>query len=202
MKKKVIMLSLMVIAILFIIPLSIRLLSGDNRKKEVAILNHKKAEGLYTKSDNLCTDVPEGDNIALFLIFGQMKRDKILSDSIDMDTYRKEASKIVKDAPNSVNYVYEGYRYTSEGNIITRSKVECSDKSYVSKLYGYSMDEDKLYLTINSGYVSNNIVYNLEGNEIGEYNKENINTTLDKGSMKSYTYLKSGDGYIFEEVKD
>lgn len=199
MKKKYIIIGVILSLIVISIPFLKKTLNNKN-PKQISLLDHKKVEGLYTKNENnMCTDVPSEESIGLFLTFGQMKKDKLLSDSIDMSTYKKEASKIVKDIKEDINYVYEGYRYTSNGNTITREKVDC-DNNYVTKLYGYSQGKDNLSLTIKSGYIKDDKVYDLENNEIGE--KEKLNIALDNGSTKTYIYSKDGNNYKFEKVEE
>jgi len=61
------------------------------------------------------------------------------------------------------------------------------------------MGEDKLYLTIKSGYVIDNMIYDLDGNEIGS--KDKLNSSLDNGTTNSYIYLKEGNSYKFEKVE-
>ncbi len=68
-------------------------------------------------------------------------------------------------------------------------KENTSEKEYVSKLYGYTYDENNnLKMTVKEGYVQNNKVYNLEGKEIGDYNKDTLNKVLDNGTLKTYDY--------------
>ena len=200
MKKKYLIVGGIFILFVLIMPISLRLMVKDSSKK-VSILNHKKVEGLYVKNDDLCTDVPSGENINLFIVFGQMKKDNVLADSIDMDTYKNEARKVVKDVTEDINYTYEGYKYTKSGNKIVRQKSDC-ENNYVSKLYGYSQGDDKLYLTITSGYVRDGKVYDINGKEIGEYSKDSLNKVLDNGTMKNYIYMRVGNDYKFEKIED
>ena len=175
-------------------------------KKEISSLDYKEVEKIYQNitPDN-CTDIVDNEEkTMLFLIFGQMKRDKILSESISQKTFELETKKILNSDTN-INvsgYTYEGYTYTSNGSEITRQKAACPSKSYVSKLYGYSIDNDNLYLAITSGYVENGIVYDLSGNEIGEYNKQTLMKSLDKGTMTKYQYTNTNGSYKFEKIDE
>ena len=201
MKKKYIIIAIvMIIAVASSLSL---LMIKETKKEEVSVLEHTKAEALYPVNEvGSCTNIPNTyDDITLFLIFGQMKKDKLLKDSIDIDTFKKEANKIVNEIPNNINYIYEGYKYSLNGNKITREEASCPDKSYVTKLYGYSSGEDNIYLTIMSGYISNNKVYDLENNEIGEYEKDTLNKVLDKGTIKTYDYSKTKTLYKFDKAK-
>lgn len=76
----------------------------------------------------------------------------------------------------------------------------CDSRKYVSKLYGYTYDEENnLEMQVKEGYVENNKVYDLDGKELGDYSEDTLNTTLDNGTLKTYNYTKSGDDYILAE---
>ena len=75
----------------------------------------------------------------------------------------------------------------------------CSIKNYVTKLYGYS-GTDKLELDVMAGYVENGKVYDLNDNEIGTYNENELNNILDKGTMQVYNYEKVNNNYKLVSV--
>lgn len=198
--------------ILFVISVFILLVGGffvlilfsKHDKKDVSILDHKVVEKIYQGSSlEECTDLADTDDkVLLFLVFGQMKKDNVLSDSISLSIYGSEAKKILNSDfdVHLSGYIFEGYRYFENGDNITRVKAECPSKSYISKLYGYSTDGSDIYLTIASGFVSNNVLYDLSGVEIGEYNKDEVTKLLDKGTMKHYKYADVGGTYKFEKI--
>lgn len=201
--------------ILFIIPVLIILLCGvffvgtlfsKKEGKSVSSLDHKEVEKIYQSSDlDACTDLADTDEkVLLFLVFGQMKKDNVLADSIPLSTYKNEAKKILNNEFNVhlSGYVFEGYKYTENGDSITRVKETCPSKSYVSKLYGYSTSGNDIYLTIASGYVSDNILYDLSGVKIAEYVKGEANKLLDNGTMKQYKYTSVGGTYKFEKIDE
>lgn len=71
-----------------------------------------------------------------------------------------------------------------------------SDKEYVSKLYGYTYDENEnVEITVKEGYTLNNKVYDLDGKEIGNYSEDTFKATMDKATSKKYSYSKTNDGY-------
>ena len=73
-------------------------------------------------------------------------------------------------------------------------------KKYVSKLYGYSYDENEnIVMQVKEGYIENNKVYDLDGNELGEYTEDTLNTTLDNGTLKTYNYTKENNDYKLEK---
>ena len=45
-----------------------------------------------------------------------------------------------------------------------------------------------------------NVLYDLSGVEIGEYNKDEVTKLLDKGIMKHYKYADVGGTYKFEKI--
>ena len=76
----------------------------------------------------------------------------------------------------------------------------CEERKYISKLYGYSYDNDgNVQMNVMEGYTENNKVYDLDGKEIGKYSKDTLNEVLDKGTLKTYNYDKNGDNYKLQK---
>ena len=198
-KKKLILF----VGILIIIIVIVLIIVFNNKEEKIKIVNYKEAESLYQESNNKCTDIQdENDSLLLYLIFSKLDKESKLSDSIPYDEYKNIAKTILKteDIPKNINnYLYDGYSYTLEENKITREKTECTEK-YVSKIYGYSNDNDTLSLYISSGYVKEGKVYNLNGVEIGDYDKDTINKTLDSGTIKIYNYKNENGNYILDNI--
>ena len=201
-KKRIIL----IISILVIIVISLLIVIVFNNKEDkekIKIVNYKEAEKLYQESNNKCTDIQdENDSLLLYLIFSKLDKESKLSDSIPYDEYENIAKTILKtdDIPSKINnYLYDGYSYTLEENKITRTKTECEEK-YVSKIYGYSNDNNTLSLYISSGYVKEEKVYNLEDIEIGDYEKNKINKILDDGTIKIYNYQNKNGNYILDNI--
>ena len=157
-KKRIILfagISIVLIAILILIIV----LNNKEDKEKIKIVDSKEAEKLYQlyqTSDNKCTDITdEKDSLILYLIFSKLDKDKKLTDNISYDEYENTAKTILKidDIPAVINnYLYDGYSYTLDNDKITREKSECKEK-YVSKIYGYSNNNNTLDLYISSGYV-------------------------------------------------
>ena len=198
-KKKLILF----VGILIIIIVIVLIIVFNNKEEKIKIVNYKEAESLYQESNNKCTDIQdENDSLLLYLIFSKLDKESKLSDSIPYDEYENIAKTILKtdDIPSKINnYLYDGYSYTLEENKITRTKTECEEK-YVSKIYGYSNDNNTLSLYISSGYVKDGKVYNLEGIEIGDYDKNKINKILDSGTIKIYNYKNENGKYILQNI--
>ena len=201
--KKKLTLFVGLLTIIIIVILIIVLLNNQDKEEKIEIVNYKDAEKLYQTSDNKCTDITdENDSLLLYLIFSKLDKDNKLSDNISYEEYENTVKTILKtdDIPSSINsYLYDGYSYTLEDNKITREKTECTEK-YVSKIYGYSNDNDTLSLYISSGYVKEGKVYNLNGVEIGDYDKDTINKTLDSGTIKIYNYKNENGNYILDNI--
>ena len=201
-KKKIILLiSILVIIVIFL--LIVIVFNNKEDKEKIEIVNYKEAEKLYQESNNKCTDIQdENDRLLLYLIFSKLDKESKLSDGIPYDEYRNVAKTILKtdDIPSKINnYLYDGYSYTLEDNKITREKTECEEK-YVSKIYGYSNDNNTLNLYISSGYIKDGKVYNLEDIEIGDYDKNKINKILDSGTIKIYNYKNENGSYILNSI--
>ena len=201
-KKKLIIIFIGILIIIIIVVLII-VLNNQNKEEKIKIVNYKEAEKLYQESNNKCTAIQdENDSLLLYLIFSELDKDNKLSDNISYDEYENTAKTILKtdDIPSKINnYLYDGYSYTLEENKITRTKTECEEK-YVSKIYGYSNDNNTLSLYISSGYVKDGKVYNLEGIEIGDYDKNKINKILDSGTIKIYNYKNENGKYILQNI--
>ena len=201
-KKKLILL-VGILIILIIIGVLIIVFNNQDKEEKIEIVNYKDAENLYQTSDNKCTDITdENDSLLLYLIFSELDKDNKLSDNISYDEYENTARTILKtdDIPKEINnYLYDGYSYTLNNDEITREKSECKEK-YVSKIYGYSNDNNTLSLYISSGYVKEGKVYNLNGDEIGDYDKDTINKTLDDGTIKIYNYKNENGNYILDNI--
>ena len=199
-KKLIIFIGILIIIIIVVL---IIVLNNQNKEEKIKIVNYKEAEKLYQESNNKCTDIQdENDSLLLYLIFSKLDKESKLSDSIPYDEYENTAKTILKtdDIPSKINnYLYDGYSYTLEDNKITREKSECEEK-YVSKIYGYSNNNDTLSLYISSGYVKEEKVYNLEGIEIGDYDKNKINKILDSGTIKIYNYKNENGKYILDKI--
>ena len=200
-KKKLIL--LVGILIIIIIVVLIVVFNNQNKEEKIEIVNYKEAEKLYQESNNKCTDITdENDNLILYLIFSELDKDNKLSDNISYEEYENAAKTILKtdDIPQTINnYLYDGYSYTLNNEEITREKTECEEK-YVSKIYGYSNNNNTLSLYISSGYVKDGKVYNLNGDEIGDYDKDTINKTLDSGTIKIYNYKNENGSYILDNI--
>lgn len=205
MKRKI---GIIIIGIIIVVVIIIAIILSKKDKNIIqnTPVSHKVVEKLYEDhSNNKCTEVIKitskvdvseaNDKVLLYLIFGQMKKDNIISSNISLDDYKTSALKILdeKDIPLDFEYVFEGYKYNLKDNKITREKSSCKE-NYVTKLYGYSGTE-KLEVDVMAGYVKEGKVYDLKDNEIGTYNEEDINSILDKGTMQVYNYEKINDNY-------
>ena len=201
-KKKLILFVGILIIIIIVIVLII-VFNNQDKEEKIKIVNYKEAEKLYQESNNKCTDIQdENDSLLLYLIFSKLDKDNKLSDNISYDEYENAAKTILKtdDIPQTINnYLYDGYSYTLNNDEITREKSECEEK-YVSKIYGYSNNNNTLSLYISSGYVKDGKVYNLNGDEIGDYDKDTINKILDSGTIKIYDYKNENGKYILDSI--
>ena len=215
-KKRVGIIIGIIVILLFVVGFVIYsfVINKTEEKTESITVKHETAEKLYKEQDGeTCTEVnivshnakvsETDDKVLLYLIFGQMKKDKILENEITKDDYIKSAEKILKneDIPEAFeDYVYEGYAYELNRDQLTRKKVKCDSKKYVSKLYGYSNNEKTLTLNVKAGYIENETLYDLNGKEIGTYQEDELNEMLDQGTLQVYTYQAQDGDYQLESV--
>ncbi len=209
-KKMNVKIILSLIALLLVV-IGLFIAFSQRAEEESGLVNHNVVEGLYEDhADENCTEVinitensnvsDTDDKVLLHLIFGQMKKDEVIADTISVDDYRDSARKIMdeENVPSNIAYTFEGYKYTLDGDNIKRSKASC-EENYVSKLFGYS-GVNNLEVDIMAGYVKNGKVYDLNDKEIGTYDEEELNDILDNGTMQVYNYEKVNDNYKLVNV--
>ena len=215
-KKRVGIIIGIIVILLFVVGFVIYsfVINKTEEKTKSQTVKHDTAEKLYKEQDGeTCTEVnivshnvkvsETDDKVLLYLIFGQMKKDKVLGKEMTKDDYMESAEKILKneDIPEAFDhYVYEGYAYELNGEKLTREKTECDSKKYVSKLYGYSNNEETLTLNVKAGYIENEMLYDLNGKEIGTYQEDELNEMLDQGTLQVYTYQAQDGDYQLESV--
>lgn len=182
------------------------------KKDEKVIVKHGTVDKLYdvvkvTKCSNI-GGVGEEDfsqDTLLYVIFQQLAKDEKLSDEISLGDFKKSAKKVLGDdkvVPQDFsNYAYDGYSYTLSDNVITRTQGICSDKEYKSKLYGYTFSDDELIVNVKVGYVKDGKLYNVNDEELADYDEEKENTQMDLSTSRIYTYSKNGNNYYLKSVK-
>ena len=105
--------------------------------------------------------------------------------SFFLDTKKSNKNEVVK-----YKVVYNLY------NNIKNNNVDTSTRKYISKLYGYSNDNsENIIMFTKEAYVENDIVYDLDGKLLDNYNSEKINKILDNATLKKYVYKKDSKEY-------
>ncbi len=212
-KKKIIIIFLILIIIALLIYV---LFMKTSNPVEVArnTVKHETVESLYqTVEVSNCTEFINYDqdtNVKdmatesiLYIIFNQMQKDKVLKEQITLEEYQISAGKVFQTKlwPDVFeNYLYDGYHYTLKEGMIKREKVTCDNQQYISKLYGYSSQDEKLEVDVAVAYVKNNKVYDLNNKEIGNYNENDLNKILDKGTIQVYNYILVNDNYYLNSI--
>ena len=175
-------------------------------KKET--VTYRDVEKLYASiASDSCTYFPVvpnqtvdemSDETILFLIFNQMKKDDVLSDHITREDYVKSAKKIVSEnnIPKTFSsFSFDGYEYQMSEDMITRKKDSCSLRQYVSKLYGYSSNDEQVEIDVRVGYIESENLYTLDGKLIGKVEDHTLNTLLDEATLQTYTYAMEQNQY-------
>lgn len=192
-----------------------------NTKKEntVSLTNnqvkHKVVENLYeTIKATECNEMPiieettkveelDQNNI-LYLIFSKMNEEQLLKEEILLETMEITAQKLFgkKDVfSNFTTYNYGGYLYTLRDNKITRVSRNCDNKKYISKLYGYTNNKERLEARIHYGYIENGKVYDLKGQELGIYEENQVSNILEIGTPRIYHYKMKNNEYYLEKIE-
>lgn len=105
--------------------------------------------------------------------------------SFFLDTKKSNKNEVVK-----YKVVYNLY------NNIKNNNVDTSTRKYISKLYGYSNDNsENITMFTKEAYVENDIVYDLDGKLLDNYNSKTINKILDNATLKKYVYKKDSKEY-------
>lgn len=205
-KKSILLLLFVVLVIIILIILSL-----TNPKEEV--ISHQNVERLYSMLEvNNCNyfSVSETTTIEhlskdtlVYLIFNQMKKDNLLTDKISKKDYVVSAKKIipVEFIPSTIDsFIFDGYVYQLQGDTIIRKKDQCEIRQYVSKLYGYTANDTSLELDVMAGYIESGVLYNLDGEALGNVTEDNLSTLLDKGTMQIYTYKMNNQNYQLTSI--
>lgn len=205
-KKSILLLLFVVLVIIILIILSL-----TNPKEEV--ISHQNVERLYSMLEvNNCNyfSVSETTTIEhlskdtlVYLIFNQMKKDNLLTDKISKKDYVVSAKKIipVEFIPSTIDsFRFDGYVYQLQGDTIIRKKDQCEKRQYVSKLYGYTANDTSLELDVMAGYIESGVLYNLDGEALGNVTEDNLLTLLDKGTMQIYTYKMNNQNYQLTSI--
>lgn len=208
-KNKKVIIAIVAFVIIIIIMLLIGVLIKNDDSDELAQKETVKHDVVDTLYENIMADecttlgnVNNENDAIVYMAFSVMKNDKLLNDSINIESYNKAIKTVAGDKDVTFNeFVYGGYKYTLSGDKITREKSESCDTKYVSKLFGYSYSDDKLLVDVKFGYVKDDKVYNLASEEIGDYNEDTLNDVLDKGTSKTFVYDKSNKSYYLNGVK-
>lgn len=205
-KKSILLLLFVVLVIIILIILSL-----TNPKEEV--ISHQNVERLYSMLEvNNCNyfSVSETTTIEhlskdtlVYLIFNQMKKDNLLTDKISKKDYVVSAKKIipVEFIPSTIDsFIFDGYVYQLQGDTIIRKKDQCEIRQYVSKLYEYTANDTSLELDVMAGYIESGVLYNLDGEALGNVTEDNLSTLLDKGTMQIYTYKMNNQNYQLTSI--
>ncbi len=207
-KNKKVIIAIVFVIVIIIIFLTFVLIKKDD-SDELAQKETVKHDVVDTLYENImadeCTTLGNANNendAIIYMAFSMMKNDKLLSDSINVESYNKAIKAVAGNKDVTFNeFVYGGYKYTLSGDKITREKTDSCDTKYVSKLFGYSYSNDQLLVDVKFGYVKDDKVYNLASEEIGNYSENTLNDVLDKGTSKTFVYDKSNKSYYLSGVK-
>ena len=182
-------------------------INKEEKKTENQTVKHDTAEKLYKEQDgNTCTEVnivshnakvsETDDKVLLYLIFGQMKKDKVLENEIAKEDYVNSAEKILKneDIPEAFDhYVYEGYTYQLKGEKLTREKAECDSKNALS--YARQILDSKKCAMVCLNIISeDNMSFGNESNEMYFLTKDSqtqIKDTKFNISLKLCEYIRT-----------
>ena len=96
---------------------------------------------------------------------------------------------------NSFNYNGNIYDYKNGKITVTKGKCESSDISYVTHLYGFFWDNEKMSMDVNVAYLKNGILYGLDDKKFGEYDGDvsKLPSLTRESSYYRFTYKRNGN---------
>jgi len=208
-RKNLIIAVALVVLVLIILAFFIHSIFFKTEKK--VVVKHNTVDELYKAVKNTsCTYVGNinesklSDNTILYVVFSKLNNEDELDDEISIKDFKNAAKNVIKDGkaiPEEFsNYEYDWYSYSSDGKKITRTKGTCGDKEYISKLYGYTYNNNELIVNIKVAYKKEGKLYNLNDEVFADYDKENENILMDSATSQIYTYSKDGDKYYLKSI--
>lgn len=211
MKKKNI---LIIVAIVIVIVLAGGLVWYFMREDAETKVKHQQVENVYQGVESSkCTNIDYitenknsddlSDESISYLLLNNLKKEKKLNDSIsvkDLEDASKNVFGKVLLPEEMKAYLFDGYTYTLNEEEVTREKSECPTREYVSKLYGYSSNEEELEVDVRVGYVENDTLYDMNGKELGDYSSETVKELLDQSTLQVYRYARTNDSFHLTSV--
>ena len=201
---------LVIILVLIVLIMVVNLNKKDQELKSLPV-DYETVDTLFKEhTEDSCTefsrvnqetdakDAPE--KALLYLVFGQLEGDGVLDSTISIKDYKKSALKVLdeKDIPLEFEYTYKGYKYTSDGDKITRTEATCV-QNYITKVYSYA-GRDTVSVDVMVGYIQNGKIYDLKNTEIGVYGQDDLYNVLDKGTLQVYNFDATEDGYKLSSI--
>ena len=140
--------------------------------------------------------------------FGYMSKNALLDDGFNISVIENVVDDLFYENVNLRkllnNYSYDDYVYTLKDDKITRMKSECkSDNQYVSQLFGYEYENNKLSIDVNFGYLKGNILYDLFDTKLGVYNGdiEELSSLFLVSPHYRLSYVKEDGLYKFVGIQ-
>lgn len=164
---------------------------------------------LNIKLDEENTSVEKLDKKTLLdYLFSNIEKTQGLTDKIETSLITQVQDRLFRtdiNLLNSINnYQYGNYIYTKSGDTITRKEAKCqSDIEYVTFLYGYSWNKDKLSMDVNISYLKEGTLYDLNNKVLGSYDGDAsklFDLTKDT-SFYRFNYVKEGSEFKLDSVK-
>lgn len=224
--KKLVVVTIIVLIILIIILAIIK----KNHKKDgllygqVTEIKIEEIENLYKYVDDIsCVgglsfdlqvgyDTQSIDKVSkkalLNYLFSYLDKNNLLSDEMSKSFINEKTRELFYDKDlslfNSINnFQYGDYAYIVEGNTVKRLKKKCENKiTYVSKLFGYTSDEEIVSMDVDLGRLVDGVLYDMAGNKLGDYSSSNekLSELFANAPYYRYNYIKVNGLYKLQSV--
>lgn len=141
-------------------------------------------------------------------VFSNLDKAELLSNEFASNLITTTANKLflndTKLLKEIKDYQYGDYIYNVKNSKIVRTKKECVSKNnYISNLYGYAWDKEKLSVDVNIGYLKEGILYDLDNKKMGAYdgNASKLFDLFDMNTYYRFNYVKDGNNIKLTSVE-
>ena len=164
---------------------------------------------LHLKIDAEKVELKNADKDDLLnYMFSYLDKKGLLDNKISTTVIRNTEKELFYDKLGLINdiesFQYGDYVYTLKGGSVKRKKKQCqSDVAYVTHLYGFFWDDNKLSMDVNVGYLKDGLLYSLDNKKMGEYDGDvsKLSSIMGDVSYYRFNYLKVGNQYKLATIE-
>ena len=127
--------------------------------------------------------------VILFLLFlSSSKQEEVVDKNIKYKDAQSIYQKLNQNCQGAL--VWNIKKYQSLNLTYEEARNNCQ-KNYVSRLYAFTSNDEEVILDVKILELDNEKLYDLDKNFVDDYNINNLNDSLEKGSMYRYSFKNS-----------